>query len=51
MLAANQGQKRSRGEPLRSLSAMTLMPFCSTPAGPATGGTAGDAALVSDTPA
>ncbi len=29
-LAANHGQNRSRGEPLRSVSAMTLMPFCST---------------------
>src|SRR5947207_2386857 len=28
--AANQGQNRSCGWPLRSLSAMTLMPFAST---------------------
>ena len=27
MFAANQGQNRSRGWPLRSFSAMTLMPF------------------------
>src|SRR5260370_40879101 len=30
MFAANQGQNKSRGWPLRSLSAMTLMPFIST---------------------
>jgi hypothetical protein len=30
MLAANHGQNRSRGEPLRSLTPMTLIPFAST---------------------
>ncbi len=30
MFAANHGQNKSRGCPLRSLSAMTLMPFIST---------------------
>ena len=30
MLAAHQGQNRSRGRPFRSASEMTLMPFCST---------------------
>src|ERR1700682_6228750 len=30
MLAAHQGQNRSRGFPFRSASEMTLMPFCST---------------------
>ena len=50
MLAANHGQNRSRGAPLRSLSAMTLMPFRSIdaavavavgrPAGPARRGPA-----------
>src|SRR5438067_12311639 len=30
MLAAHQGQNRSRGWPFRSASEMTLMPFCST---------------------
>ena len=29
MLAANQGQNRSRGRPLRSASVMTLMPLAS----------------------
>src|ERR1700689_1267404 len=33
MFAANQGQNRSRGCPLRSLSLMTLMPFASTCSG------------------
>src|SRR5579859_3425798 len=33
MFAANQGQNRSRGCPLRSFSAMTLMPFISTGSG------------------
>src|ERR1700734_4055832 len=33
MFAANQGQNRSRGWPLRSFSAMTLMPFASTCSG------------------
>ena len=31
MFAANHGQNRSRGSPLRSFSAMTLMPLSSTP--------------------
>src|SRR5262249_49688827 len=35
MLAANHGQNRSCGSPLRSDSAMTLIPLSSIPAGPA----------------